>query len=66
MKKWFARVASGIVVGVIAAASVHAAQITFTPRISLTEAYNDNIDLDRRNKMGDWVTTVSPGGMSGH
>jgi hypothetical protein len=61
MKKWFAWVASGIVLGGIAAASVHAAQLTFTPRISLTEAYNDNIDLDRRNKMDDWITTVSPG-----
>jgi hypothetical protein len=37
------------------------AQLLFTPRISVTQEYNDNIDLDRRNKQDDFITTVSPG-----
>jgi hypothetical protein len=39
-----------------------AAQLTFTPRVSVTEEYNDNLDLDRRNKMDDFITTVTVGG----
>jgi hypothetical protein len=38
-----------------------AAPLTFTPRVSVTEEYNDNIDLDRKDKMDDFITTVSPG-----
>lgn len=38
-----------------------AAPLTFTPRVSVTEEYNDNIDLDRKDKMSDFITTVSPG-----
>jgi hypothetical protein len=53
--------ACSILLGVLVAGSVHAAQFTFTPRVSVTEEYNDNIDLDRTNKMSDWITTVSPG-----
>ena len=49
-----------IVVVLVAAAAAHA-QLTFTPRVSVTEEYNDNINLDRKNKMDDWITTVSPG-----
>ncbi len=52
----------GIVCGLLAAGVAQSAQLTFTPRISMTEEYNDNIDLTRTNKMSDWITTVSPGG----
>jgi len=31
------------------------------PRISVSEAYNDNIDLDYTNEKSDYLTTVSPG-----
>lgn len=34
---------------------------TFTPRISVQEQYDDNIDLTRNNKKSDWITTVGPG-----
>lgn len=39
-----------------------AAQLLFTPRATVTEEYNDNIDLDRRNKKDDFITTVTLGG----
>jgi hypothetical protein len=62
MKKWVAWVALSIVIVVVVAGAAHSAQLTFTPRATITESYNDNIDLDRTNKMSDWITTVSPGG----
>ena len=34
---------------------------TFTPRISIEETYDDNIDLEANNTESDWITTVSPG-----
>jgi hypothetical protein len=37
------------------------AQFSFTPRLSLKEEYNDNIELDRKDKKDDFITTVSPG-----
>jgi len=36
-------------------------QKTFTPRIDVQEAYDDNIFLTKRNEKSDWITTVSPG-----
>ncbi len=33
----------------------------FHPRFTLGEEYNDNIDLDDKNKKDDWITTVAPG-----
>jgi hypothetical protein len=39
-----------------------AAQLLFTPRASITQEYNDNIDLDRNNKKDDFITTVTFGG----
>jgi hypothetical protein len=39
-----------------------AAEVRFTPRASTTVEYNDNIDLDRKNKKDDIITTVSAGG----
>lgn len=39
-----------------------AAQLLFTPRASITQEYNDNIDLDRNNKQDDFITTVTFGG----
>lgn len=41
--------------------SAGAAQVNFTPRVSVTEEYNDNIELDRKGKKDDFITTVSPG-----
>jgi hypothetical protein len=34
---------------------------TFTPRVSVSETYDDNIDLDPENEDSDWITVVSPG-----
>ena len=34
---------------------------TFTPRISVSETYDDNIDLEPDNEDSDWITVVSPG-----
>jgi hypothetical protein len=34
---------------------------TFTPRVSVSETYDDNIDLDPDNEDSDWITVVSPG-----
>jgi hypothetical protein len=34
---------------------------TFTPRVSVSETYDDNIDLDPDNEESDWITVVSPG-----
>jgi hypothetical protein len=34
---------------------------TFTPRISVTETYDDNIDLSPDNEESDWITVASPG-----
>jgi len=35
---------------------------TFTPRVSVSETYDDNIDLDPDNEESDYITVVSPGG----
>jgi hypothetical protein len=34
---------------------------TFTPRVSVSETYDDNIDLEPDNEDSDWITVVSPG-----
>jgi hypothetical protein len=34
---------------------------TFTPRVSVSETYDDNLDLAPDNEESDWITTVSPG-----
>jgi len=47
---------------VLTAGTASAAQLLFTPRVSVTEEYNDNIDLDRKNKKDDFITTVTVGG----
>lgn len=36
-------------------------RIEFTPSISVTETYDDNIDLDSTNEQSDYITSVSPG-----
>ena len=55
-------VGAATLVGVfLFAVSVLAAQVSFTPRVSVTEEYNDNVDLDRKGKKDDFITTVSPG-----
>src|SRR5262245_11581008 len=37
------------------------APLTFTPSITITEEYNDNIFLDNNNKHSDFITGFSPG-----
>jgi hypothetical protein len=44
------------------AAAVGQTKSTFTPRVSVSETYDDNIDLEPHNKNSDWITVVSPGG----
>ncbi len=34
---------------------------TLTPRISIQEQYDDNIDLEPENEDSDWITVASPG-----
>jgi uncharacterized protein (PEP-CTERM system associated) len=41
--------------------SLQAAQILFTPSLSLTEEYTDNIDLDPENEKEDFITTAGNG-----
>lgn len=36
-------------------------QIDITPSITITDRYDDNIDLEVNNKISDYTTTVSPG-----
>ena len=36
-------------------------RIEVTPMISVSETYDDNIDLENTNKKSDFITTVSPG-----
>lgn len=36
-------------------------QTTVTPRLSVEEQYDDNIDLEPDNEISDWITLVSPG-----
>ncbi len=36
-------------------------QIELTPSVSVSEVYDDNIDLDADNEKSDYITTVSPG-----
>jgi predicted porin len=59
LQTWFI---SAAVVVIASANFVSAAQLLFTPRVSVTEEYNDNIDLDRKNKKDDFITIVSVGG----
>jgi hypothetical protein len=46
---------------VVPAPGIAQLQKTFTPRISVEETYDDNIDLTHTNETSDWITTVSPG-----
>jgi hypothetical protein len=33
----------------------------FTPSLSISETYDDNIDLDNTDEIDDWMTSISPG-----
>jgi opacity protein-like surface antigen len=46
---------------VLAIAHAEAAQVNFTPSISATEVYTDNVFLDPDNEEDDWITSVSLG-----
>jgi hypothetical protein len=43
------------------AAAVGQTKATFTPRVSVSETYDDNIDLEPDNENSDWITVLSPG-----
>lgn len=43
------------------ATTLAAMKNTLTPRISIYEQYDDNIDLQEDNEVSDWITGVSPG-----
>ena len=51
------------VISIVCFESVAVAQTkaTFTPRISVSETYDDNIDLDPEDEESDWITVLSPG-----
>jgi hypothetical protein len=51
-----------LILVVAAESAALAAQLLFTPRATVTEEYNDNINLDRQNKQDDFITTVTFGG----
>jgi hypothetical protein len=59
LQTWFI---SAAVIVIASADLASAAQLLFTPRVSVTEEYNDNIGLDRKNKQDDFITLVSVGG----
>ena len=40
---------------------VLAADVNFTPRISISEEYSDNINLDPSDEKDDFITTIIPG-----
>ena len=40
-----------------------AAQFNFTPRVRVTEEYNDNVFLTENNKEDDYITRASAGGI---
>ena len=52
------------VISIVCFESVAVAQTkaTFTPRVSVSETYDDNIDLDPDDEDSDYITIVSPGG----
>jgi hypothetical protein len=62
MKKLHVQVILVVAVVMMGGFAADAAQLLFTPRATVTEEYNDNIDLDRRNKQDDFITTVTVGG----
>ena len=37
------------------------ARFQWGTRVTLSETYDDNIDLDKNHKKSDWITTVGPG-----
>jgi hypothetical protein len=36
-------------------------KIEVTPMITVSETYDDNINLTKTNKQSDWITVVTPG-----
>ena len=62
MKKTHASLILAVSMVLAWAGAALAAQLLFTPRATITEEYNDNIDLDRNNKEDDFITTVTFGG----
>jgi predicted porin len=62
MKKTHASLILVVPIVLAWAGAALAAQLLFTPRATITEEYNDNIDLDRNNKEDDFITTVTFGG----
>jgi len=62
MRKLHLWVIVSVSVATSSGSSALAAQLFFTPRATVTQEYNDNIDLDRKDKKDDFITTVTVGG----
>ncbi len=45
----------------VAVSSVSAFQVTFEPRVTLSEEYTDNLDLTEDDTESDVITTIQPG-----
>lgn len=52
---------SVIIVFAFIVSSAFASVFTFTPRLSVSEEYTDNVDLTDGNEEEDFLTTISPG-----
>ena len=48
------------VLALVAAAPLHAGELTLTPSLSLREEYNDNVYARSTEQRGDFVTSVAP------
>jgi len=50
-----------IVISVAITNTSFAYQITFQPRLTITEEYTDNVDLSESDEESDFITTIQPG-----
>ena len=50
-----------VLFGVLASFANSWSAFEIHPRLMVGEEYNDNIDLDDKNKKDDWITTIAPG-----
>lgn len=49
-----------IAAGVMASQAVTAAEWTVNKRVSVSEIFTDNIDLEHSNPQSEWITTLTP------
>ncbi len=53
-----------LLIGIILFQPLHVSanyKTRFTPSISVSETYDDNVDLENTNEKSDWITSISPG-----